>query len=132
MEAYYSIKFQGNTGEYYSDPHVILKAPTQTECVRVDADAIIILEPGYYAVYISFTCDTTKVGTRLYSGIILTINGSSYEDCEALLPDGKYSMIVAQQIFNFNTSDVLKIKNEGVSYGAVNGHLYFQIRKLYF
>lgn len=54
------------------------------------------------------------------------------EDCEALLPDGKYSMIVAQQIFNFNTSDVLKIKNEGVSYGAVNGHLYFQIRKLYF
>ncbi len=34
--------------------------------------------------------------------------------------------------FNFNTSDVLKIKNEGVSYGAVNGHLYFQIRKLYF
>lgn len=131
-ECYYSMKYTGNTGTHYTTPTTILKAPVDSNYVTFNDESIIINEAGYYEIYMSTTCDTSKLGSTLYGGIILTINDADQVDGECLIPNSKYAVLSTRQIFQLKNGDVLKVKNEGVAYGTVNGHLYFQIKKLYF
>ena len=126
------MRYDGNTGAFFNNPQTILKAPDSTECLVFDNDTITIQEGGYYEIFMTTTCDTTTLGSTLYGGVVLQVNGDAQQDCQCLIPNSKYAILVAQQVFQFNAGDTLKIKNENGTVGSICGHLVFQIRKLYF
>lgn len=132
VEALYSMRYDGNTGAFFNNTQTILKAPDSTECLAFDNDTITIQEGGYYEIFMTTTCDTTTLGATLYGGVVLQVNGDAQQDCQCLIPNSKYAILVAQQVFQFNAGDTLKIKNENGTVGSICGHLVFQIRKLYF
>ena len=78
------------------------------------------------------SCDTTTLGASLYGGFVLEINGDAQQDCQCLIPNSKFAILVAQQVYELNAGDTLKIKNENSTVGSVCSPLNFQIRKLDF
>lgn len=111
VEALYSMRYDGNTGAFFNNPQTILKAPDSAECLVFDNDTITIQEGGYYEIFMTTTCDTTTLGSTLYGGVVLQVNGDAQQDCQCLIPNSKYAILVAQQVFQFNAGDTLKIKN---------------------
>ena len=130
MEGIFSMRYEGNTGAYFTDPKTVLVAPENASFASFDGDTVTIREGGLYEIYMYTTCDTQTLGASLYGGFILQLNGDDQTDCSCQIPNSKYCILNARQVFEFNADDTLKIKNENGTVGSVCGHLYFQIKKI--
>lgn len=126
------MRYDGNTGALFNNPKTLLIAPEGSQSVAFDADTVTIREGGYYEIFMFTSCDTTTLGSSLYGGFVLEINGEDQQDCQCLIPSNKFSILTAQQIYELNAGDTIKIKNENSTVGSVCSPLNFQIRKLDF